>query len=284
MPTLTDKQALDFLSRLFPAGLGDSELLAETCPDGWANSPLYLAFHPTHEQRYDEHLRWLRSPIHELSLRHRDSERKTEPIPTFEEFIAKHEESARPPMSEIEEWTELLGDCLWDILSDNHDLISHDGQLVNLGSFRMVSGLIDDFVEGGPLSEDWGRGDCMRFYMGSSFFGRRTDLGPIHCLIFRRLKSLGYEWRYTFPRIYMISLKKEPQDATLYDPSEAFAKQEEQKAEREETRKRQEEMDQEYAEAKRKAWDNEPPGVVLAYQEIYRKDPLGWPPDPDSTK
>lgn len=54
MPTLTDKQAPDFLSRLFPNGLGDPGLLAELCPEGWKASPLRLTFHPTDEQRYEE--------------------------------------------------------------------------------------------------------------------------------------------------------------------------------------------------------------------------------------
>ncbi len=54
MATLTDQQVLEFLSRLFPDGLGDAELLAEVCPDGWENSPLRLAFHPGPERRKQE--------------------------------------------------------------------------------------------------------------------------------------------------------------------------------------------------------------------------------------
>jgi len=33
MSQLTGQQAMDFLSRLFPSGLGDAELLAEVCRD-----------------------------------------------------------------------------------------------------------------------------------------------------------------------------------------------------------------------------------------------------------
>ena len=34
MPIPADKQPLDLLSRLFPGGLGDSDLLADICPEG----------------------------------------------------------------------------------------------------------------------------------------------------------------------------------------------------------------------------------------------------------
>ena len=43
----------------------------------------------------------------------------------------------------------LIGLCLWDILSDNHDLILPDGRVVHLGSFKGAAGLISDFVAGG---------------------------------------------------------------------------------------------------------------------------------------
>ena len=39
----------------------------------------------------------------------------------------------------------LIGSCLWDILSDNHDLVLADGRVAHLGSFRAAAGVISDF-------------------------------------------------------------------------------------------------------------------------------------------
>jgi len=283
MPTLTDKQALDFLSRLFPGGLGDPGLLIELCPEGWDASPLRIAFHPTMEQRYEEHLSWLRSPIRTISKRLEGNKDSTPaPIPTLEEFIAKQKPSTRAEMTADGELIELLGNCLWDILSDNHKPVTKEGEPVSFGSFRMVSSLIDEFIEGGPLSEDWGQGDHMRFYMGSTFVRNRTDLGTIYQMIFRRLQLLGYEWRYSFPRIYAVRFDKEPLDPADYDPSKAFAEEEKRRAEDQAHLIEQEQINRELAEAKRQAWDHAPPAVVLAYQEVFGKDPHGWPPDPNT--
>jgi len=281
MPALTDKQALEILSRLFPAGLGDSCLLAEACPEGWANSPIHLAFHPPPEQQYDEHCRWLRS-MAELRQPGHANHDPPPSIPSFEEFIAKQHEPRQPPMSDLEEWVELLGDCLWDILSNNHELILQSGETANFGSFRMVSALIDEFADGGSLAEFQDRGGTMRFYMGSAMIQRRTDLGPVYQLIFRRFKALGYRWRYSFPRIYAIRFDEEPTDTLHYDPSAAFAAEEALKKMEEEEMAFQEKRDKEHAEAKRRALDQAPPAVVSAYQEIFGEEPQGWPPSPDS--
>ncbi len=283
MPTLTDKQALDFLSRLFPGGLRDPGLLAELCPEGWQASPLRLAFHPTDEQRYEEHLRWLKSPIHEISRRREGlPDPEEEPVPTFEEFLASEKPGPVFNSTDGQEFTELLGDCLWDILSNNHDLIDRNGDAVHFGSFRMVSGLIDDFLEDRAVDGNWRDGDHMRFYMGTSLIGHRTDLRPVYRLIFRRIRQLGYEWKYAFPRIHVVRFRKEPTNPADYDPSEAFAEEEKRRREDEEDRKQREAMARDLAEAKRRALDRAPPAVVLAYQEVYGTDPHGWPPDPDS--
>lgn len=37
----------------------------------------------------------------------------------------------------------LLGLCLWDVFSDNHDVIAADGRVVHLGSFRGSAVTID---------------------------------------------------------------------------------------------------------------------------------------------
>lgn len=276
----SDSEALAILARLFPGGLRDPDLLAEACPEGWQASPLRLAFHPTAEQRYREHLGWLKSPMNELLQR----EEKSPPQPplSFEEFRALEEPQSRPALSEDEEWPELLGSCLWVIFSDNHELVDESGSRFNFGSFRAVSSLIDEFMEGKPLSEAWGRGDYMRFYLGASFASERTDLRPVYRLIFSRLKNQGYEWCHVFPRIYRVRLHAADKEPNSYNPSEAFAQEKSRKEEDEEEEKQQEEMARDLARAKQDALDQAPPATVLAYQEIYGKDPHGWPPDPTS--
>lgn len=278
--SLSESEALALLERLFPGGLKDPKLLAEACPEGWQASPLRLAFHPTDKQRYREHLGWLKSPMNALLQRKDKSPPK--PPPSFEEFLALEEPQTRSRLAEEEEWPELLGSCLWDILSDNHELVDETGSRFNFGSFRAVSALIDEFLEGEALSDGWDCRDHMRFYMGTMIAGERADLRPVYRLIFSRLRNHGYEWCHVFPRIYRIRLHAADKDPTPCNPSEAFAQEESRKEEDEEEEKQQEEMARDLARAKERALDQAPPATVLAYQETYGKDPHSWPPDPTS--
>lgn len=277
MSQLTDQQALDFLARLFPGGLGDLELLAEVCPDGWENSPLRLAFHPGPERLYDEHCAFMNNM--------KNFSRSPEPqelLPTYEEYLAT--EITGPPSlgGPLEEWTELLGDCLWDVISNNHDLILATGERVDFGSFRMVSALIDQFIIGETLSDAWDCGDSTRFYMGTSFVSGRTDLTPVYRLIFQRLRAVDCRWCYSFPQIYVTRFEK-PEEAGDYDPSRGFAAEQERLKQEEEDMKLQDQLDADVVENKRQAWDKAPPEIVQAYQEVFSEDPVGWPPDIKST-
>ena len=271
MHRLTDQPALDFLSRLFPGGLGDAELLAETCPDGWENSPLWVAFHPGPEKRYQEHCDFMEN------IARIQKSKPRPPVPTFEEFLASETSRSSFFNGPLEEWTELLGSCLWDVLSDNHDLVLANGERVNFGSFRMVSALIDQFLTGATLDDVWDCGDSMRFYMGTSFVSGRADLSPLYRLIFKRLRAHGCRWHYSFPQIYAMRFEK-PEEVADYDPSKAFAAEEEKHMEAEEDRRRQEQLDANLTLSKQRAWDQAPPAIVQAYQEVFGEDPSGWPP------
>ncbi len=203
MEELSNDEALAFFARLFPAGLRDPALLAELCPDGWSASPLHHALHPTAEQRYAEHVR--------LAERMRGFRSKLapaeieEPTPSFEQFIRDEEAdqlakpaTPAPPTTDEDEFADLLGQCLWDVFSDNHDVIAADGRIVSLGSFRGSGGFLADFLEYGPtppppddpddLWSSWDRSDYLRFYMGTAFISGRADLTPVYALIFRRLQ------------------------------------------------------------------------------------------------
>jgi hypothetical protein len=297
---LSEPEAYAFLGSLFPGGLKDPALIAELCPERWENSPLFACYHPSPEVRYAESLEFLRNMKNLGSLLSRRKcetaqappEEPEEPEPTFEEFLAKNPAES-PELSAgqaIDEPAELLGLCVWDVFSDNHQVIAADGRVVDLGSFRGSAGVIADFFEGSTDREEgpedgiwsaWDDSDYMHFYMGSWGLARRADLSPVYRLIFRRLKSLGADWTYSFPRLHLIDFGSREEDpGTDYDPSAALAKEAERKAREEELRQMRRKMDRDTLAAKREARRNEPPTTVLAYQQIFGLFPTGWPPDP----
>lgn len=101
-------------------------------------------------------------------------------------------------------------------------------------------------------------------------------------MIFRRLRSVGADWKYHFPRLYLVDLSPlrqatEDKEGT-YSPSEAFAKEQEERQRQTELEEARAELDKTHDQACREAMDLPPPETVRAYQEIYGRDPQGWPP------
>lgn len=292
---LTDQEAFAFLQTLFPGGMKDPALIRELCPGGWEASPLFACYHPAPEVRYEEHLAFTRNlkslfPRRKTKAGENAEATPDEPEPTLGEFLAKNPPKDQPVTAEdsINEPGNLMGLCLWDVFSDNHEVIAPDGRTVDLGSFRGSAGTIADFMDSFPNRGDgmddrrFSRGyDYMDFYMGTWWTGRRADLRPAYGLIFSRLKAMGADWRYSFPRIHLIdfgSRKDDPE--TPYDPSAALQREAENKAKAEELAKMRKRLDLDAKAAKRKARVGKPPAIVQAYQSIYGKFPYGWPPDP----
>lgn len=291
----SDKEAFDFLETMFPGGLKDPSLITELCPDGWEKSPLFASFHPSPERSYEEHLSFSRNL---RSLTSRMKNRKdANPAPasveaelSYQEFLEKYpeKESILTEEKRIDEPANLLGLCLWDVFSDNHEVIAADGRTVDLGSFRGSAGMISDFMSGNispevpaDIWDDKHGMGYMDFYMGTVWVAGRTDLAPVYGLIFRRLKSLGADWRYSFPRIHLIDFGGQPRDEDEpYDPSLGFDKEQERKTREKELRETRRKMDLDVIAAKREARGAEPPATVRAYQEMFGKFPYGWPPDP----
>jgi hypothetical protein len=285
--SLDFKEAYHFLENLFPQGLQDKSLMEELCPKGWENSPLRLAFHPTIEQQYQEHLgfserlKWLKK----LGRDKRKEDYNPTPVETFEEFKAKDGSLDKNEiLSHENEFAELLGLCLWDVFSDNHDVISSEKLAVDLGSFRGAAGTISDFMAQHSWTEDTDpcdRGDgYLEFYLGTAHVGGRTPLTPVYEHIFRRLKSLGADWNYSFPRMHAFKFAKPDAPETDYAPSEALQKGQDKKAEARQMSKLNRELDQSALAAKREIRSQPPPETVAAYQKIYGCFPVGWPPDP----
>jgi hypothetical protein len=295
--SLTPQEALTFLNHLFPGGLKVPDLIEELGPVGWGNSPLFACYHPSAEVRYEENLAFPRN-LKRLAflgkLRMADT---TVPPPddqetSFEALLSAddYEEKNCSPQDAIEEPAELLGLCLWDVFSDNHEVIARDGRVVDLGSFRGSAGVIAEFFDRSPnagydtVEQSWGAWDgfdCMRFYMGTSFVSGRADLRPVYRLIFARLQSLGCRWHYSFPQIYVVRFPS-PGKAEGYDPSQGFAAGQNLEKQLEEHKRLQDRLENGMAADKRQAWDEVPTEIVQAYQEVFGEDPSGWPPDLDS--
>ena len=292
---LSENEACAFLESLFPGGLKDPVLIAELCPDGWENSPLFACYYPSPRVRYEEDLKFkqnfkrlgLALQMKQEEPREGAKDLPDEPELSFEEYLLQNPPAqvVISPQAAVNEPAELLGLCLWDIFSNNHEVIAADGRIVDLGSFRGSAGMISDFYESLPAPEDADRryaGGCgyTDFYMGTCWIGKRADLTPIYRFIFRRLKALGADWRYAFPRIHLIDFGGcENDPSASYDPSAAFQKEAERIAKAAEVTAMRRKLDRDLRSAKRKARIQEPPATVQSYQAIYGKFPIGWPPD-----
>lgn len=157
-------------------GLDDRALVEELAPDGWDRSPLLLVSHPTAEQVYEETVK-IRENLRNL-LKKEPVSPTEEPPPTLD--AVRRDMIHRAP-NPVEECVNLLGCCLWDVFADNHDVVTADGMLVDLGSFRSASGFIADFRHHRNCTqEDIGnRGDYIEFYMGTTMVRHRADLTPM---------------------------------------------------------------------------------------------------------
>src|SRR5262249_22500500 len=126
----SEAEAVAEFDRLFPHGFGGPDVRQEIAPEGWEHSPLAAVFHPSAEQVYDERPRFHRTLA---ALRRKDAPPPPRPEPTREDVARDY----RPaPVEAAREIPELVGQCLWDIFSDNHEVVGPDGRLLDLGSFR----------------------------------------------------------------------------------------------------------------------------------------------------
>jgi hypothetical protein len=236
-PSFTDAELKAEFAALFPQGWAGPDVLAEIAPEGWEKSPLAAVFHPSVEKAYEEQLRLHRN-LANFPGRKPDAEMP--PEPTFEEIQAEHDTG---PIEPARECQELVGRCLWDVFSDNHDVLAEDGQALELGSQRASGGFLAEVLnsQGGPpppprpempaeleeklfpKSDDskvqamiaemrremFGDGgySYLDFYMGTSMVSDRADLTPVYEMIFRRLKARGLDWKYSFPRLHLVDMR-----------------------------------------------------------------------------
>lgn len=181
-------------------------------------------------------------------------------------------------------WLSFLGDVLWDVFSDNNDVVGPSGERYDLGSFRGSGGFIADHLNDRLASEgsDEGRGwfDYLDFYMGTlGLFGdgELDEQGsPFYVRVFERLRERGCDWQYAPPAIGLVRFDQpdeEADDPARYDPNAALAAQ----AERGRKEEQLGEFARQLAEANAEAFERavrEPPLVVRAYREVYGEWPV----------
>lgn len=279
---LTDPELKEFFARLFPHGFAGADVLAEIAPAGWEQSPLLACYHPSVEKVFEEQVR-----VHRNLEKLMETRRQREPdnpkfAPTPEPTLAAiRAEWQEKPVAAHDEVMELIALCLWDVFSDNHEVIAADGRVVDIGSFRGAAGFLVEYLTG-PNDDIWNMDYC-RIYMGTIWIADRADLTPVYTMIFQRLKALGADWEYHFPELGIVDLsplrealeEKKPEE---YSPSEAFAKEQEERERQAELERVRAELAEGAAQARREAMDRPPPATVLAYQTVYGRDPKGWPP------
>jgi hypothetical protein len=273
----SEAEIVEEFSRLFPHGFAGPDVIAELAPEGWESSPLLAVCHPTLAQIYDE-----ACGIHRnlLALRRPDDSSSPSQAPTLDDVAKDFRESAIDPEREVRE---LVGKCLWDILSENHDVIAADGRRLDLGSFRASAGFLADFLNRVAETVEY---DYLDFYLGTCWIAGRADLTPVYKLIFRRLRARGLDWIYHFPRLYAVDLR--PLNEALqsddmpqwqqYDPSEALAAETEEREQTKRLAALRESLNEAHREAIEDALTRPPPATVIAYEQVYGQYPQGWPP------
>jgi len=278
---MSDAELCKFFGQMFPDGFAGADVVREIAPTEWKSSPLFACFHPSPEQVLAEQLR-MRKVSQELSaLRCKNTLKKPErpdiAEPTIEQVLADWEDQ---PVNLNDEVNEIVGECLWDIFSDNHNVVAAEGRSVDIGSFRAASAFLDECVTGS--NPQWAGGDVTRFYMGTIWISGRADLMPVYRMIFRRLKLLGADWEYFSPLLHLVDLPAMGRAAQKqegpYSPSEAFAHDQEERQQQVELEQARAELEDANKQACREAMAKPPPATVRAYQQVFDRNPKGWPP------
>ncbi len=279
---LTDDEAETLFDGLFPQGFAGADVLADLAPEGWERSPLLACFHPSPEQVFQEALQMHRNIerlLRARRIREPDNPKlASRPEPTPEAVRADWQDT---PIKLTEEVTQLVGLCLWDVFSDNHEVIAVDGRVVDIGSFRGAAGFIAGYISG-PGDPLWSM-DYMQFYMGTIGVGQRADLTPVYRMIFHRLKVQGADWVFHFPELGLVDMSPlrealpspKPED---YSPSEAFAQEQAEQERQAGLERVRAELAEGNAQSRAEAMDRPPPAIVRAYEDVYGCEPKGWPP------
>lgn len=265
----TDKEGIDILKYVFNDSLC---LFNRIAPNGWINSEFVHFLHPTPEQQFVEHKR-MTDKINQLSRKETEKENYKN--------ISEFEQDDIKDIVEYEEFLYVLGLSVYDIFSNNHEVIAFDNKIYDFGSFRGSGHFIADFFNDN-ISSLSQKHDYRDFYLGTIWISSRADLLPFYEFIFQKLKELNCNWKYFFPRLFSVNPKKiidtqDNQKSMDYQPEEALLKELELKEDDKKAIEFQEELDkisrEKYEDAKYKPLNK----IVKAYKNIYGILPDGHP-------
>jgi len=277
--SMSEEEVERLLLDLFPQGFAGDDVSREIAPEGFDKSPLAGLFHPPPEQIRLELLRFQR--MFELFAKGETAE--PPPEPTLEQIAAEFPPAPPDPDREVRD---LVGLCLWDIFSDNHEVLDSDGRVADMGSFRYAGEFLAGICNRQLGVETY---TYIDFYLGTGMVSQRADVSPVHRMIFRRLRRRGCDWVYTFPRLHVIDMRplakaleaeKEPEEPEWlnYSPDEALAQEAEDKEKDQSIAEMHESLDEGYREDVAAAQEKPPPRIVEAFREVYGRLPTGWPP------
>jgi len=272
----SDKACIDILKYIFH---DYSELFDTIAPNGWENSQYVRFLHPTPEQSFKEYKR-MSENIDRL-FEKKSKKGKKEQEKTLADFQKENDENKEIKIKPVDEVLYILGLATYDVFSNNHEVISPNNKVYDLGSLRGSGHFIADFLNYNFefLSQKY---DYLNFYMGTIWIESRADLTPFYVYIFQNLKEKNCNWKYFFPRMFLIDPKdyfnteddKKPED---YDPNKAILEEIEQKKKEDEKQKFQDELDEIYKESYENAKYTEPSKLVLAYKKVFGELPEGHP-------
>lgn len=255
---LTEAELNEFFDRLFPGGFAGVDVIEEIAPGPWGRSPLFNCFHPTPDAVVECQMRWHES-VQEFRRLNGLPSLPSSSEPTLAGLL---EEWDATPVHVPAEVANIVATCLWDIFSNNNRVTAADGRVVDIGTSRSAYGFLE--ARSG-ISVKWEDEHNVPYSL--LWVSRRVGLGPVFRMIFRRLKGLGADWRYTFPRWYLMGMDQGAIGKPATDSvSDAFAKAQE------------EGEDENHNTAVRKALEEPPPILIQSYEAVFGLIPSGWPP------
>lgn len=266
----TDTECAEILKYIFNDALS---LYKKLAPNGWINSDYIHFLHPTPQQQFDEN-----KLMTDNFTRFLEKEKKKEED-QFE--ISSYKQDELIGINEFEEFLYVFGLAVYDIFSNNHDVIGFDNKTYDLGSLRGSGHFMADFLNGNYNypSKNYG---YMDFYMGTIWIRSRGDLTPFYEFVFLKLKEFHCDWHYFFPRLFLINPKKvfnssESQDDSNYQPELAVINEFGLSEEDQHAKKLQEDFDKTYEEEYEEAKYKPPNKIVKAYKNVYGVLPNGHP-------
>lgn len=263
---MSDSECTDLFHYLFDS---PKETMQELATNGWENSPLIKVMHPDAEEVFENRLRTHQN-INSLFKSVKETAEPT--LASIQQELAENPKPVKP----YDEFIEIFGSALWCIFSNNHEVINQKGAVYDMGSFRGSGRFIADFInEYYPIDHSL---DYIDFYCCDLLLLDQEHAYPLFVHIFNKLKNKELDWKYSFPRMGIVSFNNDEKTANAqdYDPTKAIAEEIEHQKKQKEIDAFQATLDEAYEEEREEAKYQKPPMIIRAYAEVYGCFPDGW--------